>query len=192
MSSAASKSGRKLQQTPYKLHIHRWVNGVSASYASVTMAQELVVTAPRFHELISWARDGRFDLVLTAVPDPQLWESFYSDHERLTVAVCNTFPDLVGAEGHAVQQSLDEARAISVEARRPDTTIGRDLIADAGGVPRLLRMLNIELRKLDREYKRHLRRMRAIARGHDPHHPKAVGADATEHTRTNLVVSFIR
>jgi hypothetical protein len=141
----------------YKLHIHRWATSVKLNMAGAMLAQNIAVNAERCFVLVDKLRKGTIDLRLPPRPPPEVWFPLYEDHRRMTGALADLFPDLLG-DGESVQALLDESRAFSVFAKNDPAGL-RDWLDRAGPVV-LRKWLYFGYRTAHRVYKRGLKTRR--------------------------------
>lgn len=142
----------------FKLQIHKALDEAKLSYLSKELIQDVAVGADWVHGVMEAIREGTVDERLPAKPEPAVWLGYYRDHRRVTVAINNYFPEVLGGKGEEGQRNLDDLRAAMNQARENPTKFKNQL--KRFGKKRLVLFLQEIFRARGKAYKRHLEEVR--------------------------------
>jgi hypothetical protein len=141
----------------YKLHVHRWAEQIRCNSLILSQVQSIATGTGRVFQLMNWVRRGDVDRLLPAPPSASDWLPLYEDHRRITMALADHFPQMLG-RGPEAMEGMDLVRAATVWARTDRE--GFEEWLSRQGMYKLSRWIRTGLTLAHREYKRHLKSMR--------------------------------
>lgn len=117
--------------SPYKLHLHRAMQGVPINWIALTEIQHIAAMSTPLYDVLTSLRSGRVDELLPKLPAVEEWHRLYADHRQITQGIGNSLPSLMGADGVEIQEGLDFARNVSRIERQNPGEISSELLRQA-------------------------------------------------------------
>lgn len=103
--------------SPYKLHVHRWIEYKQANVLALSLAQQIAVGTEMMHDLVLWLREGVVDERLPPRPRASQWLELYQDHHRVFLAVTDELPEFMAAATRSGPCSMSLGRSAQLPGR---------------------------------------------------------------------------
>lgn len=187
---ATNHSGRWAKEpSVFKLHTHRWVKHIRASFLSVELAQEIAASAETMYLLMEAIRNQDMERAFPSRPHPDEWEKLYTDHRRITKAVFRIFGDSEDC-GEGMQALLDGTRWMSNQAKQGKLSLA-ETFDFKNNLPRVARWFRAAWYREHRAYKRHLRRLRPRLMGEDEMQDERLDAGIEQSPELNFYIRVV-